>query len=233
MVLRNLDLLRSNPALFLTVLALTLIAILIAMTVHELSHGLVANRFGDPTAKTAGRLTLNPLAHIDPLGGLMFLLIGFGWAKPVPVDARYFQGNWLKKMALVAAAGPLSNVAAAAVAALPFRLGLVDWPLRFGSLASSGTERLISVLLAFILIYNLVLAAFNLIPLAPLDGSKILPGLVPRSVAESLHRLEAWGPGILMAVLMLGFFFNIPVISYVIGPVVNGLSGILLGARVL
>jgi Zn-dependent protease len=233
MILRNIDLLRSDPTLFILILLFTVIAVVIALTFHELSHGLLAARFGDPTAKRAGRLTLNPVPHLDPLGGLMFLLIGFGWAKPVPVNAMYFGRSAIRKLALVAAAGPLSNLAVAFLASLPFRAGLVQWPFAGTTLSSGGPDLYVGIVLGYIVLYNLLLAAFNLIPLAPLDGSKILPGLLPRDLGEAVHRLEPWGPGILLAVIMVDYVFKFGVLQNTIGPVVNFFASLFVGHRVL
>ncbi len=229
MILRNIDLLRSNPGEFVLILLLTVLAVLIALTFHELSHGLLAARFGDPTAKQAGRLTLNPMPHLDPVGGLMFLLIGFGWAKPVPVNAMYFGRSAIRKLALVAAAGPLSNLAVAFLASLPFRAGLVQWPFAGTALSSGGPDLYVGILLGYIVLYNLILAAFNLIPLAPLDGSKVLPGLLPRNLGEAVHRLEPWGPGILLVVIMVDYVFKVGILQKTIGPVVNLFASLFVG----
>lgn len=235
MILQNLGALRDDPADFIAVLVITMAALLVALTLHELSHALVATRFGDPTPRRQGRLTLNPVAHLDIFGGLMLLLIGFGWAKPVQVDARYFGRTALRKMSFVALAGPGANLAVAFVASLPFRTEVVDWPFSFNiRTALQFGERadvLLGLFLAFLVVYNLVLAVFNLIPLAPLDGSKVLPGVLPRDLGEAVQRLEPWGPGILMAIIMLSFL-NIPILQNTIVPVVNLFASLFVGHRV-
>lgn len=232
MIFRNLDLLRADPGAFVLIVAFTVVALLIAVTIHELSHGVLAERFGDPTPRRAGRLTLNPLAHLDPIGGLMLLLVGFGWAKPVPVNARFFGRAALRKLALVAAAGPVSNFIVAFVASLPFRWEMVQWPFAGAALFSSRQELFAGIVLGYVVLYNLILGAFNLIPLAPLDGSKVLRGIVPRNIGESLEQLEPWGPGILLAIIMIDFVLPVSILASTIGPVVNFFAGIFVGHRV-
>ena len=156
----------DDPLGYLSGLILKLPALLIAVTVHELAHALVADRLGDPTARRLGRITLNPLPHIDPLGALAFILAGFGWAKPVPVEARNLR-HPVRDMALVAAAGPLSNFAAAFVALVALRL-----LVRVGSAFPFVAEPLGGVLF-WVYLFNLALGIFNLIPLPPLDGGHL------------------------------------------------------------
>ncbi|MSQ11584.1 MAG: site-2 protease family protein [Dehalococcoidia bacterium] len=228
MIWRNWELFRDEPGGFLVLLLLTVLALVVAATFHELSHAVVATRFGDRTPGRAGRLSLNPLVHLDPLGGLMLLFVGFGWAKPVPVNPAYFGRDALRKTAVVALAGPLTNLMTAFLAALPFRAGIVDWPIAVDlRLLGTDTDLLAATLLGFIVIYSLILAAFNLIPLAPLDGSKVLPGILPRELGERLQRLEPWGPGILLMAIMSSIFFDVPILEKTIGPVVNVLSTLL------
>ena len=189
-------------------LILSLPAFLLALTCHEVAHGYVARRLGDPTAEESGRLSLNPLKHISPFGTIIFpfLLwyfkspIIFGWAKPVPVDPRYFR-NPLKGMMWVGMAGPATNIVLAGIAALIFR-GLVG----VSEAAAFGQfSLLIQFLLVFILI-NAVLCVFNLIPIPPLDGSRIVAGLLPRSWARVYLRVERYGFMLLILLLWLGVF---------------------------
>jgi Zn-dependent protease len=147
----------DDPLGYLSGLILKLPALLIAVTVHELAHALVADRLGDPTARRLGRITLNPLPHIDPLGALAFILAGFGWAKPVPVEARNLR-HPVRDMAFVAAAGPLSNFAAAFVALVALRL-----LVRVGSAVPFVAEPLGGVLF-WVSLFNLALGIFNQIP---------------------------------------------------------------------
>lgn len=170
--------------------------ILIALTVHEFSHGYAAHLLGDPTPKQQGRLTLNPLPHLDPLGTLMMLVARFGWAKPVQVNPFYFKGNRQRGMLLVALAGPLSNVLVAFVGALLYNLLVTqvrDLLIQHNYL-SYFIRSLVSI--------NIYLAVFNLIPVPPLDGSKILLGLMPRQYHESIYSLETYGPILLMLLIL-------------------------------
>ncbi len=185
-------------------------AFLLALTCHEVAHGYVAKRLGDPTAEELGRLTLNPIKHISLFGTIMFPLmlylahspVIFGWAKPVPVDPRYFR-NPLKGMMWVGMAGPVANFILATIAAAFFRLLA---PL------TSGQSILLEFVFFFMLV-NLVLGFFNLIPIPPLDGSRIVTGLLPRNLAIEYMKLERFGFLILFGLLYLGVFglFILPI----------------------
>ena len=201
----------GDPAAFLQRLVLQVPALLIAVTVHELAHALVADRLGDPTARSLGRVTLNPLPHIDPLGALAFVLAGFGWAKPVPVNAQYFK-NPLRDMSWVAVAGPIANFLAA-FAALVLLLALRP----AGVLPEAGLR-----VLSYVYTFNLVLGIFNLIPLPPLDGGHFLPYLLPRGAASALHGLERYGMIILLVLVFTG------AIQRILGPVFRWSSQIMI-----
>jgi len=170
--------------------------ILVALTFHEFAHGYMAHLLGDPTPKQQGRLTLNPLAHLDPLGTLMMIVARFGWAKPVQVNPFYFQGNRQRGMLLVALAGPLANILVAFIGALMYNL--------FGVHAEAVLVNYdyFSFFLRSLVSINIYLALFNLIPVPPLDGSKILLGIMPRNYHESIYSLEAYGPMILMLLIL-------------------------------
>ena len=193
-----------DPAGAVQVLLLMIPALLLAVTVHEVAHGWVADRLGDPTARLAGRLTLNPLPHIDPLGALAFVLAGFGWARPVPVSARNLRRP-VRDMAWVAAAGPLSNflVAFLGLIALALVARVVDAPF---------VARPVAGMLRFVYTFNLGLAIFNLIPLPPLDGGHFLPYFFPRRSWPLLARLEQYGPFILLLLVFSG------ATRYIVGP---------------
>lgn len=168
-------------------LVITLPAILIALTIHEFSHGLAAHLLGDPTPKNQGRLTLNPIPHLDLLGTLLLIVARFGWAKPVQVNPFYFKGNRQRGMLLVALAGPASNLLVAL-------LSVILYNLFDNSLFLLFLQRLITL--------NVYLAVFNLLPVPPLDGSKILLGILPRRMHESVYALEAYGPLLLMLLIV-------------------------------
>lgn len=188
----------------LTELILLLPAILIGLTFHEYAHGWVADRLGDRTARNQGRLTLNPIAHIDPVGFLMLILFRFGWAKPVPVNPYNLRMDPAKGMLVVSLAGPTANLVVALAAALLWRLGLHN-------LVPYG-----NILLILIIQINVVLAIFNLIPVPPLDGSKILAGLFP-SQARFIYGMETYGTIILLLLLFTGVLGKIlwPAVSFV------------------
>jgi Zn-dependent protease len=175
------------------------IVLLIAFTIHELAHAVTADYLGDPTPRRMGRITLNPLAHLDPLGTILLLLAGFGWAKPVLINPMNLRGNPRTAMAIVAAAGPISNVIMAAIAGTSIRLGFVDFPpVNTGEILPS-----LSFLVFEFIWINLILAFFNLIPIPPLDGSKILFAILPVELAYRLRPLEQYGFLLLMGVVFL------------------------------
>jgi Zn-dependent protease len=193
-----------DPAGAVQLLLLMVPGLLLAVTIHEVAHGWVADRLGDPTARLAGRLTLNPLPHIDPLGALAFVLAGFGWARPVPVNARNLRRP-MRDMAWVAAAGPVSNfvVAFFGLVLLVVTTRLVDAPF---------LARPVGGMLRFVYTFNLGLAIFNLIPLPPLDGGHFLPYFFPRQSWPVLARLEQYGPLILLLLVFSG------ATRYIVGP---------------
>ncbi len=200
---------------FLLKLAIYAPPMLMAVTFHEVSHGAVAAMLGDPTARLAGRLTLNPIKHLDPMGLLVFVLTQMiGWAKPVPVDARYFK-NPRSGMALVSAAGPASNFVMAVVSALVLRLLEVAAVAAGASpIAGYVIVPLIYMTVASIQV-NLALGVFNLIPIPPLDGGHLLMGLLPLRWAYELSRLERWGFFIVLLLAVTG------VLGRFLGPVVS------------
>ena len=188
------------------VLILLIPVLVFALVFHEFSHAWVANKLGDPTARYSGRLTLNPLAHLDPFGSLMILFVGFGWAKPVPVDSRYL-ANPRVDMMKIAIAGPAANLLLAFVGGTIIRSGLV-----------SGSFTLMILLFTQI---NIMLAVFNMIPIPPLDGSQIFSGIMSRKNPELVYKLQMYGPQILLGLIMIGYFTKISPIWIVMSPFVN------------
>jgi len=206
-------------------LLLAVPAILIALTFHEFAHGYVAYRFGDPTAKHNGRLTLNPMAHLDPMGTIMIFLIHFGWAKPVPVDPRYL-GNPKRDMMWIAAAGPLMNMVLALISGILIRVFI---GLGLAGATAGDTATMVFQMLYYSLYINLALAFFNLLPIPPLDGSKILAGLLPHRYTPTLYLIEARGPMILFGIIMFGWITGFHVLGVVIGPFISVFSSIFAG----
>lgn len=185
-------------------------ALLIALTIHEYAHARVAVWLGDDTPKIMGRLTLNPIAHLDPFGLIMLWLFKFGWAKPVPINPNNFK-NWRQGTILVSLAGPISNVMMAFFAAITY-----------GVLAKMGVlSNEVATVLNFTYSYNIIFAIFNLIPLPPLDGSKVLTNLLPVRQGYMLEKIEPYAPFILLGLVYLN------IINVIITPFYNGLSFII------
>jgi Zn-dependent protease len=191
-----LDLLFRDPAAFFQQLVLIVPGFLLAVTVHELSHGLTADRLGDDTPRRSGRLTLNPLPHIDPVGALAFLVAGFGWARPVRTDVRNLRRP-VRDMALIAAAGPAANFVLAFVALVGFVLAIRLAPPPFVAEPLQG-------MLRETYRFNLVLGVFNLLPVPPLDGGHFLRYLLPRSTWGAVAVLERYGPFLLIGLVVSG-----------------------------
>ncbi len=175
--------------------------ILLSLTVHEYFHGWTANKLGDPTAKMRGRLTLNPIAHLDILGTILMFIVGFGWAKPVPIDPRNFKDP-KKDTILVAIAGPLSNLAMALAAGLALRFMIPK--MVSGEISSEGIYSVIAIILILTLVYGIALAVFNMIPIPPLDGSRVLYGILPNRYAYAYSRFEPYGVFFLFALFIFG-----------------------------
>lgn len=201
-----------------------IITLIIAFTVHEFSHAWVATRFGDPTPGNAGRLTLNPLKHLDPMGSLMLLMVGFGWAKPVPINPGIIRRNHSAGVMLVSIAGPLSNLLLALLAAIPLRMRLFPTTLQVNSVLPTPGSFLVEFIFT-----NVALFLFNMLPLAPLDGEKVLEFLLPNSWRGALQAFRQYGPFILLALVFvgprLGFDFFGIVIRRPLMAIVNFLIG--------
>ncbi|MDH4223425.1 MAG: site-2 protease family protein [candidate division Zixibacteria bacterium] len=187
--------------------------LLFAITVHEYSHGWMAYRKGDPTAKLAGRLTLNPISHIDIVGLLLLYFYGFGWAKPVPINPNNFK-NPRKDELWVSLAGPASNMLLAFALGLLFRI--IYSPYSFTSEPSS--YQLIILMLVKGIQLNLVLTVFNLLPVKPLDGSHILAGLLPPQYNNQLTQIQRFAPYVLLGIIFLDYFLNIGILWSIFGP---------------
>ena len=188
------------------VLVLLIPVLLFALVFHEFAHGWVANKLGDPTAKYAGRLTLNPLVHLDMFGSLMILFVGFGWAKPVPVDSRYL-ANPRKDMMKIAFAGPAANLLLAFISGILIR--------------TTGYNGAFTTMMIMFTQINIMLAVFNMIPIPPLDGSQIFSGMMIRKNPDLVMKLQMYGPQILMGLILFGMFTSFSPIWMIISPFVN------------
>lgn len=216
------DQLSSNPLGFV----FWLVALSVAITVHEFAHAYAAEHLGDPTPRLMGRLTLNPLAHLDPLGTIMLLIARFGWGKPVVFDPFNLR-HPRRDSAIISIAGPTANILTAITASVllnllfSYRLSLLSFPL-FGLLVY-----LLIGLLQPVIIFNVILAIFNLIPIHPLDGFKIVEGVLPEESARQWKELEGYGM-IFLLLLILPIFGSPSPIARLISPVINFLLSLLL-----
>lgn len=209
----------NNPFAFL----LYILSLVIAITIHEFSHAFVADRLGDPTPRLQGRLTLNPLAHLDPIGSLLMLIARFGWGKPVVFDP-YNLKNPRRDAGLISIAGPISNLLLATFCSMLLHLLLfMRLSLLSNSLLSLFSFGLMSLLQPLIVL-NIVLAIFNLVPIHPLDGFKIVEGLLPHDKAKEWHKLERLG---LILLLVLVFGPAAP-LNAIISPAINFFLSLLL-----
>lgn len=205
-----------------------LLALVVSISFHEFSHAWASYELGDPTARNMGRLTLNPVAHFDPIGALMIIFMAFsgwgiGWGKPVPVNPYNLRGNPRVGMGLTAAAGPFSNLVLATLTAIPLRLGL-------------SLPDFLGTFLRTVVITNVGLAVFNLIPLPPLDGFNVLQGLLAtfrsrwaREWASTLDRLAPYGPILLLALLSFGWIGNLDILGRILRPPMEALLKLILG----
>lgn len=211
--------LNLSPALLIS----RIFTLVIALTVHEFSHAFIADRFGDDTPRNNGRLTLNPFKHLDLIGSLMLVIAGFGWAKPVPVNPWQLKQHSRSAMMWVSLAGPASNLFMAILAGLILRTGLIPNTSPITFLPSPA-----DFLLTFAFI-NLVLVLFNIIPIAPLDGAKVLEFLLPGPLREGYSRLQPYGPILLLVLLFVLPRFGIDIIGWFMTPALIGFQKILLG----
>lgn len=190
--------------------------LLFSITIHEYAHGRAALWLGDPTAKRMGRLSLNPLPHIDPFGAICLFLFNFGWAKPVPVDPRYFK-NIRKGIIFMSLCGPVANILTAFAAGILIRYFPFPW-------------KVYQIALIYLLLMNLGLGLFNLLPLPPLDGSHILENILPPKAGQEYRRIGRYGPILLLGIIMLDKFAHTGIINrLLLGPMLflaNLFSGI-------
>ena len=182
-----------------------------ALSFHEFAHAWMASKCGDNTAARMGRLTLNPMAHLDVMGSLMILFVGFGWAKPVPVDSRKLRDP-RKDMMKVAAAGPLSNLLLAMLAGMAWRLlGGINFLL----------DTNFPVLIFYFTQINIALAVFNLIPVSPLDGSQIFSGFLMKTNPKLALQIQSYGPQVLFGLILFGYVTGFSILWLVMKPFVN------------
>ena len=202
-------------------LLITLPIILFALTVHEVSHGLVANALGDPTAKNLGRLTLNPIKHLDPIGFLCMIFLRFGWAKPVPINTRNFK-NPRRDMALTGLAGPMSNFLLGIVFTLLLKVFV---SIYYNIEITASNEALIKMIYTFLyysVFLNIALSIFNLLPFPPFDGSRIFYVFLPAKWYFGIMKYERYiGLGILGLFILLGRVFDVYPTSYITGKIMN------------
>lgn len=218
----------DNPPALIAYLAAVAVAFVTGIAFHEFSHAWAANELGDATAARQGRLTLNPIRHLDPLGTALLVIIGFGWGKPTPVNPYNLRNGPKAGNALVALAGPASNFFFAAVAALPLRLGLIDSVASFDRISTASNEEIVGLFLVFIVWINVILGIFNLIPIHPLDGFKVAVGVLPGEMSRQLSALAPWGPGILMTLIVVGFVTPYNPIGWILGGIGNEILRLIL-----
>lgn len=211
-----LSLLFSNPVGFLIIASL----LVIALSVHEFAHAWVADHLGDPTARIAGRLTLNPTAHLDPLGTLLLFIAGFGWGKPVPFDPFNLKDP-KKDAAVISFAGPGANIIMAIVASILLRI-FVFSPF-------SAIQNVLAQIIEIFIRYNILLAVFNLIPVHPLDGFKVIAGLLPHKYYADWMSLAPYGMFFLI-LLIFPFFGSSPIMN-LISPIINFILSLLLPGK--
>jgi len=203
------------------------ITLVIAFTVHEFSHAWMANHFGDLTPKMNGRLTLNPLAHLDPMGALLLIVAGFGWAKPVPINPYALRRRSSSAVMWVSLAGPLSNLILAILGSVLF--ALIWNPMTGAALSYNELFPTPIGFLYYFIVINISLMVFNLLPISPLDGEKVLEGLLPPSGQDFLARIRPYGSILLLVVVFLLPNIGIDILGSILNPIINVWLQVLLG----
>ena len=202
----------------LEILVLLIPSLMFALSFHEFSHAWMAKKCGDNTAADLGRLSLNPISHLDPIGSIMILFVGFGWAKPVPVNS-YSLNNPRKDMMKIAAAGPISNLLLALIASLIFRVNSII-----------GLN--LDYLLFYFIQINISLAVFNMIPISPLDGSQIFTGYLSKNNPDLATKIQAYGPQVLLGLILFGYITGFSIIWLFISPIVKVFMYIFAGINI-
>jgi Zn-dependent protease len=231
LILIHSDLIDSDFGLFLVLVAATVFALLVGIGFHEFCHAFTADSLGDETPSRQGRVTLNPLAHLDPAGTLMMFIIGFGWGKPVQFNPFGLRVTPKTAMLLVSLAGPLSNFVAAGLLAIPIRAGWVPYINPFGTFRRGleGSDEYIGLFLTGTVFLNCILGVFNLIPVHPLDGFKVAVGLLPDDLSREFAKLAQYGLGILMLLFFLPLVTGYSPLSEIMGPSVRWLVWLFTG----
>jgi Zn-dependent protease len=222
------DLIGTDFGLFLTLVASTLFALLVGVGFHEFCHAFMANSLGDTLPARQGRVTLNPIKHLDPAGTLMMLFVGFGWGKPVQFNPFGLKVSPKTATLLVSLAGPMSNFVAAGLLAIPIKLGWVPYlnplsniPAAFFSRQVQSPEEYIGLFLTGAVYLNVILGVFNLIPLEPLDGFKVALGVLPDDLSREWAKLGRYGPGLLLVLLFaVPFLTGYSPLADIMGPTV-------------
>lgn len=230
MIFAYFDLLDISVMAFFVFVAAVVTALLVGIAFHEFSHAFVADYLGDPTPRAMGRVSLNPAAHLDPTGTILLLLGGFGWGKPVPFNPNRM-ANPKAGTTMVAAAGPLANLLLALVFSIPLRDGIapVRMPFDIVGVTDWSGDDYAGLFLTSMVLFNLILFVFNLIPLAPLDGFKVAVGLLPGELSRQVASLEPWGPGVLFLMIALPFLTGVSILGKIMFPAVDALTDALVG----
>jgi Zn-dependent protease len=235
---RYLDRLDNDPLAALVFFGALVTALVAGISFHEFSHAFVADSMGDGLPRSRGRVTLNPLAHLDPAGTILLFLVGFGWGKPVPVNPNV-SNNPKAMMAIVAGAGPVSNFLVAGVAGIPLQAGLVPWlsPFNFAVLdqflfVGFGFEEYLGLYLSAIVLISIILGVFNLLPIFPLDGHRVIPAFLTDPAARDYMRFQSrYGFIILIALIALPFLTGgqFGILFEVMSPIINVLARLFAG----